>query len=137
MKIQIECMAYKTQKTFKERKDECDKLLRRFPDRVPVIVEQKQSFPGKLDKNKYLVPHEINVGQMLHLIRRRSKCRAETGIFLFVNNTLPATSSLIYDLARENKEDDGFLYMSVCGEDTYGADINDATSNGLTSKCVS
>lgn len=128
-------MAFKSQKTLKERKEECDRLSKRFPDRVPVIVEQKNSFPGKLDKNKYLVPFEINVGQMLHLIRRRSKCRAETGIFLFVNNTLPPTSSLIHELAKEHKEEDGFLYLSVCGEDTYGTK-NDAGSNGFDSKWV-
>lgn len=114
-------MTFRSQKSFLERKQECDRLLERFPDRVPIIVEAKASFPGKLDKNKYLVPHEINVGQMLHLIRRRSRCAPETGIFLFVDNVMPPTQAFIVDLSKQHKNEDGFLYMCVCGEDTYGS----------------
>jgi GABA(A) receptor-associated protein len=113
-------MTYRSEKSFPARKQECEKLLEKFADRVPIIIEQRASFPGKLDKNKYLVPKEINVGQMLHLVRRRSKCAPETGIFLFINNTMPPSTALIHDLSHKHKDDDGFLYMDVCGEDTYG-----------------
>jgi len=116
-------MSYKAEKPFSERKAECSKLIEKFPDRVPIIIEPRASFPGKLDKNKYLVPVDMNVGQVLHLIRRRSKCASHTGIFLFIDNVMPATTARLKDLADNHKSDDGFLYLNCCGEDTYGGFI--------------
>ena len=39
-----------------ERKEECDKLRSKYPDRIPVIVERSTSSKlQELDKQKYII----------------------------------------------------------------------------------
>jgi GABA(A) receptor-associated protein len=41
---------------------------------------------------------------------------------MYVNdNILPPTSATMVTLYRDYKDEDGFLYMSYCGENTFGA----------------
>lgn len=44
-----------------------------------------------IDKKKYLVPSDLTVGQFVYVIRKRIKLSPEKGIFIFINNVLPAT----------------------------------------------
>jgi len=37
------------------------------------------------------------------------------------DNILPPTSATMVTLYRDYKDEDGFLYMSYCGENTFGA----------------
>ena len=47
-----------------------EKILGKYPDRVPVIVEKLQTARiADVDKKKYLVPSELTVGQFYFLIR--------------------------------------------------------------------
>lgn len=97
---------------------------------------------------RYLVPADLTVGQFVYVVRKRIKLSPEKAIFIFVKNILPPTGenkniictsgvwsyhiscskcwfysaaammSAIYD---ENKDEDGFLYMTYSGENTFGA----------------
>ena len=69
-------------------------LRRKYPNRVPVIVEKApKARLGDLDKKKYLVPSDLTVGQFYFLIRKRISLRPEDALFFFVNNTFPPTSA--------------------------------------------
>ena len=46
---------------FEKRRAEGEKIRRKYPDRVPVIVEKSpKARIGDLDKKKYLVPSGFN-----------------------------------------------------------------------------
>ena len=106
---------------FEKRKSESERILQKYPDRIPVIV---QNTPGSLlpeiDKKKYLTPQDLTIGQFLYVIRKRIKLEPEQAIFVFVNSTLPATSSLLSTIYEEQKDEDGFLYLDISGESTFG-----------------
>lgn len=46
-----------------------------------------------LDRNKYLVPIDLTVGQFYYLIRKRIELKPEQALFFFVDNTIPPTSA--------------------------------------------
>merc|ERR1712226_1692651 len=75
------------------------KILRKYPDRVPVIV-----------------------GQFYFLIRKRVSLRPEDALFFFVNNVIPPTSATMGSLYQEHHEEDFFLYIAYSDESVYGAD---------------
>lgn len=108
-------------KNFSEEKriNESSRILVKYPDRIPIIVET-QDADFKLDKKKYLVPHDITVSQFIYVIRKRVKINSEKALFLFINNTLPPSASLIGHVYKENKDPDGFLYIVATSENTFG-----------------
>uniref|UniRef100_A0A0E0QFB7 Autophagy-related protein n=1 Tax=Oryza rufipogon TaxID=4529 RepID=A0A0E0QFB7_ORYRU len=69
---------------------------------------------------RYLVPADLTVGQFVYVVRKRIKLSAEKAIFIFVKNTLPPTAALMSAIYEENKDEDGFLYMTYSGENTFG-----------------
>ena len=59
------------------------------------------------------------------------KLSSDSALFCFIGNTLPTTGTLIKELYGRHRDDDGFLYLSYCGENTFGDDY--ATLFGSTS----
>jgi len=114
--------AYKEENPEEKRRIEGEKIRRKYPDRVPVIVERAANCRlPVLDKKKYLVPADLTVGQFYFLIRKRIALRPEDSLFFFVNNTIPSNSCSMGKLYEENKEDDYFMYISYNEESVYGA----------------
>lgn len=74
-----------------------------------------------IDKKKYLVPADLTVGQFVYVVRKRIKLSAEKAIFIFVKNILPPTAAMMSAIYEENKDEDGFLYMTYSGENTFGS----------------
>merc|ERR1712126_666657 len=97
---------YKEEHPFEKRRAEGEKIRRKYPDRVPVIVEKSpKARIGDLDKKKYLVPSDLTVG-----------------LFYFLNNVIPPTSATMGSLYQEHHEEDFFLYIAYSDESVYGAD---------------
>uniref|UniRef100_A0A4W4FS77 GABA(A) receptor-associated protein b n=1 Tax=Electrophorus electricus TaxID=8005 RepID=A0A4W4FS77_ELEEL len=104
---------YKEEHPFEKRRSEGEKIRKKYPDRVPVIVEKApKARIGDLDKKKYLVPSDLTVGQFYFLIRKRIHLRAEDALFFFVNNVIPPTSATMGLLYQEHHEEDFFLYIN-------------------------
>ncbi|GJS89427.1 ethylene-responsive transcription factor 13-like protein [Tanacetum coccineum] len=51
---------------------------------------------------------------------KQVKLSAEKAIFIFVKNILPPTAAMMSAIYKENKDEDGFLYMTYNGENTFG-----------------
>jgi len=112
---------YKEENPFERRKQEGEKIRKKYPDRIPVIVEKApKSRIRDLDKKKYLVPADLTVGQFYFLIRKRIHLRAEDALFFFVNNQIPPTSATMGQLYQDHHEEDQFLYIAFSEESTYG-----------------
>jgi len=116
-----DCGEFKLNHTFEERCKESTKIITKYPERIPVIVEkQETSDVVDLDKNKYLVPWDLTVGQFVYVIRKRMKLPPEKAIFIFVNNQIPMQSMCMSNVYDEEKDRDGFLYIKYAGENTFG-----------------
>jgi len=113
--------SFKEKFDFEKRADEATRIKKKYPDRIPVIVEKaQQSNIPDLDKHKYLVPKDITVSQFIYVLRKRVKIKAEEAIFLFINNSLPTSSELMSTIYENNKDEDQFLYATFSGENTFG-----------------
>lgn len=113
--------SFKEKFDFEKRLDESIRIKKKYPDRIPVIVEKAEScnMPD-INKHKYLVPDDLTVSQFIYVIRKRIKIKPEEAIFLFINNSLPASSSLMSDVYENNKDKDNFLYCLYQNESTFG-----------------
>jgi GABA(A) receptor-associated protein len=110
--------------SFFERNTEATKIIKRYPDRIPVICEKNRhdvSCP-EIDKHKYLVPHDITVGQFIYVIRKRIRLPASSALFLFVgnDNTLLSPNTLISQAYHNFRNIDGFLYITYSKENVFG-----------------
>nr|BAF73404.1 autophagy-related protein 8 [Fagopyrum esculentum] len=114
---------FKDEYTFEERVKESSEIIAKFPDRVPLIAERysKTELP-ELEKRKFLVPRDMSVGQFIHILSGRLHLPPGKALFIFVNNTLPQTTSLMNSLYESFKDEDGFLYMFYSSEKTFGCD---------------
>lgn len=115
---------FKKEYTLEQRKQESDRIKSKYPDRVPVIAEVNDvKTLNSLDKSKYLVPSDLTIGQLQFVLRKRIKLPANQAMFLFVgckNTTNPSTASLLSTLYDECKDEDGFLYVTISSENTFG-----------------
>ncbi|KAK9070039.1 hypothetical protein SSX86_010438 [Deinandra increscens subsp. villosa] len=113
--------AFKETFSFDERCQESQDIIARYPDRLPVVVERytKTDLP-EMEKKKYLVPRDMSVGQFIHILSNRLHLSPGKALFIFVQNTLPQTSSLIESVYESFKDEDGFLYMCYSSEKTFG-----------------
>ncbi|BBH03151.1 Ubiquitin-like superfamily protein, partial [Prunus dulcis] len=106
------------------RRAEAARIREKYPDRIPVIVEKaERSDIPNIDKKKYLVPADLTVGQFVYVIRKRIKLSAEKAIFIFVDNVLPPTGAIMSAIYEEKKDEDGFLYVTYSGENTFGYQV--------------
>jgi GABA(A) receptor-associated protein len=113
--------SFKKLHSLKKRTEESVHIKTKYPDRIPVIVEKlDKSTIYDIDKKKFLVPCDLTVSQFVYVIRNRLKLAPEDSIFIFVNNSLPNYSSLVSQIYKEHKDEDGFLYVSYSGENTFG-----------------
>lgn len=112
---------FKQSSTFEHRHSESRRIRNKYPNRVPVIVEKsKSSSIPDLDKHKFLVPHDITVGQFVLVIRKRIKLSPDQAIYVFSNNIIPTISETIISVYEKCKDEDGFLYITIASESTFG-----------------
>lgn len=115
---------YKISKTFEERLNESNEIIKKYPNRIPLIIEKlsnrNDTIIPNIDKNKYLVPEDLTVGQLMYVIRKRIKMTPEKAIFIFCNDKLLNSSLNIREIYNQNKDKDGFLYIIYSGESTFG-----------------
>jgi GABA(A) receptor-associated protein len=108
-----------------ERVKKSQVILEKYPDRVPLIIQpsknDRDAYP--IDKSKYITPRDLTMMQLQQIIRKRVRFPPEKALFMFINNKIyPITSSVgqIYD---NNKDSDGFLYVTYCQENTFGTSL--------------
>ena len=117
---QVETNSFKENHPFLKRKEESDRILAKYPYRVPVICERITRRINELDRKKYLCPGDLSLANFMYVIRKRMKLEPEKAIYLFINDKLCPTSALLSQIYDENKDEDGFLYIKYDGESTFG-----------------
>ena len=112
---------FKLEHSIDQRKAESFRIRAKYADRIPVICERSdKSKVQDIDKKKYLVPADLTCSQFMYVIRKRLKLPPEQGIYLFVNGVIPSSAAMLNAIYEEHKDEDGFLYMTYSGENTFG-----------------
>lgn len=113
---------FKQKYTLKERLVESNRILTKHVDRIPVILTKLAgSDIPEIEKRRYLIPSQYNVAQLIHIIRTRLNISEEKGIFIFVNGVvMPNPNEKMYELYSKEKDEDQFLYITYCYENTFG-----------------
>jgi GABA(A) receptor-associated protein len=110
------------------RVEESNRILSKFPDRIPVIVITNNSKLEKmLRKNKFLVPYDLSVSSLLANIRSQMKLDPSKALFIFCDNTLLSGSQMINEVYKNYRYKnnigvgkDNFLYITIEEENTFG-----------------
>ena len=113
---------FKDTNTFEKRCEESARIRKKYPTRIPVIVEKdlrEKSLP-QISRKKYLVPQDVSVGEFMFVIGKRIKLAPEKSIYLFIDGSLQNTSANLCQVYEEHKDKDGFLYILYYGESTFG-----------------
>ena len=114
-------------KTFKEshataeRLNESTKIITKYPQRIPIIVEKAAGCRLKdIQKNKYLAPRDMAMCQFVFTVRKKIELQPSEAIFLMVDGHLVQSSILLAEVYEKHKDEDGFLYMVYTSENTFG-----------------
>ena len=107
-------------KSFEERINESQKVIGKYPERIPVVVEPLNIDTVKIDKNKFIVSKDMTFGQLIYIIRKRINVDSNVALFFSVNGNLCTGNSDIASIYEEYKNEDNFLYVKYTTENTFG-----------------
>lgn len=115
-------MDFKSKYPFTERKNEALRVLEKYPGRLPIVCERhsKSKTAPEIDKNKYLLPDDLTMGQFIYVIRKRLQIDPNLGLYFFINGVIPPTSQYMRIIYNSYHENDGFLYIKYATENTFG-----------------
>ena len=107
---------------FNERFHEANRVLSKYPERIPIICEKNAKCKdfNNIDKEKFLVSQELTCGQFMYIIRRRLELPAEKAVFIMINGIIPSNTDMMYELYEKHKNHDGFLYITYTSENVFG-----------------
>merc|ERR1712130_565906 len=115
--------SYKKTVGFQERVKEAAEKRRRYPTKIPLIVERsggEKSLP-EMDKIKWIVPHETTLLHFGIALKQRLRCPHQQQFFLLVNGReIPPVLSSIAYLHQQYSDEDGFLYLTYSSQEFYG-----------------
>lgn len=114
---------FKKQLSSDRRKELYDKIVGQHSDRLPVIVEAGIGSKLKLHCTKYIVPKNISVGEFLLKVRDQTEVDSGMALFLFCgtyNWVLVPPTNTMEELYNRYKDTDGFLYLVLAQENTFG-----------------
>ena len=95
-----------------------DKLLGKYPDRVPVMVQSKVD--AETQVLKYMVPRDRTIAQMIVQLRKHIKMTPKQAIYLFINNTLPPNSATVGEIWEQHRNSENVLQIVYALETTFG-----------------
>ena len=136
---------YKIDHTFTERQLESSKIRKKYPHRIPVIVNpakiKTQSHSAynpygnnnnngrshnsnngspEITQHKFLVQDDLCLAQFYYSVRKKIKIRSDQALFFFCEGQIPSSNSTLGELYKEFGDLDGFLYLTYSDEETFG-----------------
>ena len=120
---------YKDEVSLSTRISESDRILSKYIDKVPVIIDCNRELGTFIKKRKFLVPKDVSVSYLISIIRSKGNLDSKKAIFIFCDNQLIQGQTIIgeiYDryinnLVNSKKFDgDKFLYLFISYENAFG-----------------
>jgi hypothetical protein len=113
---------------FIKMKTESDRILSKYPDKIPIIVKKNnlcRDLPT-IDKLKYLAPYDLTIYKFSFILRKRLKLPNHSAFIIYSID--PYTNSkrflngslLLVEMYSNYKSPDGFLYIEYDSENTFG-----------------
>lgn len=114
-------MGFKDEYNLENRKSESNKILFKYPTRIPIIVEKGSNCDlPDISKKKYLVPKDMTMSQFLYVVRKRIDLEPSKSLFIMINNHLVPSAKSLGVIYEDDQDEDGFLYMVYTAENTFG-----------------
>lgn len=114
-------MSYKDKKSFDERVEESTRVLKKYPERIPIVIEKIQnSDVPDIDKQKFLAPKDLTCGQFISILRKRINIQPEKALYIMINDGIYSNTVTLSSLYIDNKDEDGMLYIYYTTENTFG-----------------
>ena len=113
---------FKNNHSLDNRIIESNRIRKKYENRVPLIVlKDKSSNLPEIEPYKFLAPDDITLGQFMHVLRKKIKLDDTQSLFCFVNeNVLVNTAQTMMNIYNDNKDEDGFIYLTYCSENVFG-----------------
>jgi GABA(A) receptor-associated protein len=125
--------SFQEQHSFDTRQREAARMRSEYPNRVPVIVQPTaRSHVPAMKKRKFLIDKQNTVSQLMLAVRRSVVNAAtaerpfgpESALFLYTKKdkhmVLHPGSQTMANIDDEYRDEDGFIYMTVDTENTFG-----------------
>ncbi|XP_054663847.1 microtubule-associated proteins 1A/1B light chain 3C-like isoform X1 [Grus americana] len=92
------------------------------PPQVVVERYQKEKTLPPLNRTKFLVSQDLPLSQFAVTLRTRLCLASSQTFYLLVNNKgLPNMAVTMQELYRDNKDEDGFLYLTYASQEMFGS----------------
>ncbi|GFY69946.1 gamma-aminobutyric acid receptor-associated protein-like 2 [Trichonephila inaurata madagascariensis] len=107
------------------RKEESKEIRRLYPSSVPIILEKAPN--GRVataQKEKYLVPRNLRVADLLLMVRKNIFLGADSSIYLIVGGKVLSPSWTMGEVFDKEKDEDGFLYLMYNSKYNFNYSVN-------------
>ncbi|XP_010567157.1 PREDICTED: microtubule-associated proteins 1A/1B light chain 3C-like [Haliaeetus leucocephalus] len=114
---------FKQRKSLATRMHEVTEIRIKYPNKIPVVVEryQKEKTLPPLNRTKFLVSQDLPLSQFAVTLRTRLCLTSSQTFYLLANNKgLPNMAVTMQELYRDNKDEDGFLYLTYASQEMFG-----------------
>ena len=113
---------YKDNYDIETRKKKSEELLKKYPNRVPVVLETSpNSHLKKLQKKHYLLPKNRKFFDFHIGVRKLFELSNEQSLFLISNHHILNTDRTIGEIYNLFKDkEDNILYIHIYDEIIYG-----------------
>ncbi|KAM6037598.1 microtubule-associated protein 1 light chain 3 gamma-like isoform 1-T1 [Theristicus caerulescens] len=106
------------------RMHEVTEIRMKYPNKIPVVVEryQKEKTLPPLTRTKFLVSQDLPLSQLAVTLRTRLCLASSQTFYLLVNDKgLPNMAVTMQELYRDNRDEDGFLYLTYASQEMFGS----------------
>lgn len=104
----------KIRHSMSKRKYVASEILRKYDDKIPVIVEcDPKAKIARFDKNKckFLVPKDITMMNFINEIRKKLMLGRHETMTIYIDNIIPPVNHTMNSIYDKFKDEDGFLYF--------------------------
>lgn len=101
---------YDCETSFEDRKKSTTEILKKYPDKVPVLVSRKYGKNIKqIEKQRFMVTRYLGILNLKHILAKELKLENETLLHLESKNCILNDNINIEELYVKHKDTDGFL----------------------------
>ncbi len=107
---------------FKMNPENVEKLRLKHPGSIPVYITKAPNSKNtpEIKKNKFLIPADYTVANVMYIIRKYLDMRSDQGLFLFIHHHVPAASMTMKEVESVYKSQDGLIRITYALENTFG-----------------
>lgn len=104
-------------KTVSQRQEDVLRLLKKYPDKIPIYIMGE-----KISLNKFLLPYDITIAQLMYTLREKTSMPPTESIFLFFGKRreMMPSNMMIREIYDKLKEEDDMLYAIYSRENVFG-----------------